>query len=411
MRVLILSQWFSPEPSMGLLFAKGLSALGHDVEVLTGFPNYPEGKVYQGYRVRLFQRELMDGIPVTRVALYPSHDESNMHRIMNYVSFAISATFIGTLLVKEPDVVFVYHPPATVGMAALVMKWFRKTPFIFEVADLWPDEIEASGMLRNRFLFWLVDRWCRFVYKQAERVTVVSLGFKKKLVERGVPEDKIEVIYYWCDEESIKASETSKRNEVLLKELGLIGKFNVVYAGNIGKAQGLASVLEAAHIIEETHPEIRFIFVGSGVEADSLKSTSQQMALDNVLFLGRRNVDEIGEVLSIADVLLVHLKDEPFFRITIPSKMQAYMHVGKPILMAVRGEAAEIVEEAGAGITCIPGDADSIASAAERLYLMPKVQLEEMGRRGCDYYGRRMSQAVGIKRFEEVLTQAAKKKK
>lgn len=406
-RVLMLTQWFDPEPFFkGLPFAKELAALGHDVEVLTGFPNYPGGKVYEGYRVQLFQRELIDSIPVTRVALYPSHDESSVRRIINYVSFALAAALIGTLLVNKPDIVYVYHPPATIGLAAVVIKCFRRTPFVYDIQDLWPDSLKVSGMINNKFMFWLIDKWCKFVYKQADKTVVLSSGFKRKLQERGVQGENVEVIYNWCDEEKI---ETLERNEELSKELRLIDNFNVMFAGNMGKGQDLEAVLEAASIIEKRIPEIQFVLVGSGVELNSLRSTAQHMALGNVLFLGQRSIDEIGEILNLADVLLVHLKDNPLFRITIPSKTQAYMYAGKPILMAVRGDAASIVEEAGAGISCIPGDALSIASAAERLYLLPRSHLEEMGEKGRAYYDAHMSKSVGVKKFGDIFRQIANK--
>jgi colanic acid biosynthesis glycosyl transferase WcaI len=409
MRILMLTQWFDPEPFFkGIPFAKELSALGHDVEVLTGFPNYPGGKVYQGYRVRPFQRELIDGIRINRVALYPSHDKSRVRRAINYLSFALSATFIGTFLVSKADVAYVYHPPATIGLPALALKWFRKIPYVYDVQDLWPDTVGVSGMINSSIVFWLIDRWCRFVYRQSEKVVVLSPGFKRELQERGVRGEKIEVIYNWCNEESL---DIQPRKSELSEELGLNETFNIMFAGNIGKAQGLESVLDAASIIEKRFPEIRFVFVGSGVELHSLKSKAQKMSLGNVLFLGRRSLEEIGEVLSLADVLLVHLKPDPLFQITIPSKTQTYMHVQKPILMAVSGDAASIVEEAGAGVSCVSGDARSIASAAERLYSMPKTQLEEMGKSGREYYKTHMSRSVSIKRFEDIFKEAANGKR
>jgi len=403
----MLTQWFDPEPFFkGLAFAKELAALGHDVEVLTGFPNYPRGKIYEGYRVRLFQRELLDGIPVIRVALYPSHDKSSLRRIMNYVSFALSAAFIGTLLVNKPDIVYVYHPPGTIGLPAVFIKWFREAPFVYDIQDLWPDTVGVSGMISNRYVLWLIGRWCKFTYKQADKITVLSPGFKRRLQEMGVRGENVEVIYNWCDEENIG---TPERDEELSRELGLNDTFNIVFAGNMGTGQDLASVIEAASIVENRIPEIRFVFVGSGVELNSLKRKAQDMALGNMLFLGQRNIDEIGEVLNLADVLLVHLKDDPLFRITIPSKTQAYMYTGKPVLMAVRGDAAALVKEAGAGISCTPGDPMSIALAAERLYQMPRSQLEEMGEKGHEYYLEHMSRSVSVKRFEDVFTQIADK--
>ena len=180
MRILILTQWFDPEPTFkGLLFARELAARGHEVEVLTGFPNYPDGKVYPGYRIRPWVREKIDGINVLRVALYPSHNKSGLNRVFNYLSFAFSAAVIGSALIRKPDVMYVYHPPITVGFAAIVIGFLRRTPFIYDICDLWPDTVGASGMMSNPMALSLIGKWCNYVYRRAQHVTVVSPGFKR----------------------------------------------------------------------------------------------------------------------------------------------------------------------------------------------------------------------------------------
>jgi colanic acid biosynthesis glycosyl transferase WcaI len=407
MRILMLSQWFAPEPFFkGLPFAKELAARGHDVEVLTGFPNYPGGKVYDGYRLHLYQREIMYGIRVNRVALYPSHDRSSIKRALNYISFAISASLIGPFIVKKPDVIYVYHPPATVGLAAIVLKWFKRVPFVYDIQDLWPDTLEITDMVRNNYVILLVDKWCNFVYRQAAKIVVLSPGFRMKLLERGVDENKVEVIYNWCDEDNIACGE---KDQELATDLGLADSFNVMFAGNIGKGQGLESVLEAAAIIGNEIPGVRFVFVGSGVELSCLMKKAEQMAIRNISFLGQHDIEQMGKILNIADVLLVHLRDEPLFRITVPSKTQAYLCAGKPILMAVKGDAAAIIEEAGAGITCAPGDANALAAAVKELYCTPPSRLEEMGNRGRSYYHQNMSKSASVRKFEIGLAGAVKK--
>ena len=161
MKILILTQWFEPEPTFkGLLFARELAARGHEVEVLTGFPNYPGGKVYPGYRIRPWVREQIDGINVLRVALYPSHNNSGLHRALNYMSFALSAAVIGTALIRKPDVMYVYHPPITVGFAATVIGFLRRTPFVYDIQDLWPDTVAASGMMSNPAALTLLGKIC-----------------------------------------------------------------------------------------------------------------------------------------------------------------------------------------------------------------------------------------------------------
>ncbi len=404
MRILFLTQWFDPEPMFkGLVFAKALRERGHEVEILTGFPNYPGGKVFPGYRIRPFLREVMDGIPVLRVPLYPSHDTSAIRRIANYATFALSAASIGAAAVKTADVMYVYHPPATVALPALMIRGLRRIPFVYDVQDLWPDTLSATGMVNNKSLIGLVDRWCRMVYRAASKIVVLSPGFKDVLVHRSIPEEKIEVIYNWCDEGQFPKA---PKNESLAKELGFSGRFNVLFAGTMGKAQALEAVLDAAGRIGGRIPEVRFVFVGGGVDADRLKRIAQERRLNNVLFLPRRPVSEIGEILNLADVLLVHLKDDPLFRITIPSKIQACLAVGRPILVGVLGDAADLVRTAGAGVGCQPENPESISDAVEKLYRMPRVLLEEMGNSGHSYYRKELSLSIGVSRFEKVFLSA-----
>jgi glycosyltransferase involved in cell wall biosynthesis len=405
MRILMVSQWFTPEPIFkGLPFAKALRDRGHDVQVLTGFPNYPEGKLYPGYRQRLLRRETMEGIPVLRVPLYPSHDESAFRRAANYASFAISAASIGLFAVKPADVMYVYHPPATVAFPAIAIGWMRRIPFVYDIQDLWPDTLGSTGMMDNGFILKMMDRWCRVTYRAAARVVVLSPGFKSKLVERGVPPEKIDVIYNWCDESGIVKG---PRDEELAGKLGLAGRFNVVFAGTMGKVQSLDSVLEAAEAVAVRRPGVQFVFMGGGIEVDRLRRAAREKGLPNVLFLPRRPFSEVGGILNLADVLLVHLKDAPLFRITIPSKIQAYLSMGRPILAAVRGDAADLVRKANAGLCCAPEDPDGIAETVERFFDMPKERLEEMGESGRRYYLRELSLAAGVDRFEEVFRAAA----
>ncbi|HBN25990.1 MAG TPA: glycosyltransferase WbuB [Desulfobacteraceae bacterium] len=401
MRILMLTQWFEPEPVFkGLLFAKELRKLGHDVQVLTGFPNYPGGKLYNKYTIKLFQREIIDGISVFRVPLYPSHDNNAIKRILNYTSFAVSASLVGFFLVRPPDVIYVYHPPATIGLPALFLHLLFRAPFVYDIQDLWPDTLEATGMVDNRIAIWMVEKWCRFIYSQAAKIVVLSPGFRKILIKRGVPEYKIEVIYNWCDENHLEAG---VRNEDLALELGMAGRFNVVFAGTMGKAQALDAVLEAAQLLCDKLSKIQFVFVGGGVDVGRLKEKAIEQGVTNVRFLARRPLNEIGDILNLADLLLVHLKNNPLFRITIPSKTQAYMAAGRPILMGMRGDAAALVEKAGAGLICMPEDPHDIAHVVEKLYKMSREDLDLMGDNGRKFYEQELSLQIGARRFGEIF--------
>lgn len=401
MQILILTQWFDPEPIFkGLSFARELVKLGHEVKVLTGFPNYPGGKVYPGYRIRLIQRETIDGISIIRVPLYPSHDSSSIKRISNYCSFAVSAALLGPLLGGPVDLVYVYHPPATVALPAIILKLLRGIPFVYDIQDIWPDTLAASGMLANSKLLWCIDLWCRLIYRFADHIVVLSPGFKNLLHMRGVPVDKVSVVYNWCNELQIHSF---NRTEAICLEPQMAGRFNVVFAGTMGRLQALDSVLVAARILIDTCPNVQFVFIGEGIEARRLQQEAEMMRLNNVLFLPRRPITEIGTVLCAADALLVHLKDIPLFEITIPSKTQSYLAVGRPIIMAVRGDAAHLVERSGAGFTCEPENAVSIASTIEQLVGLSDEERDAMGARGKRFYQQKLSLEIGARKFEQIF--------
>ncbi len=400
MRILFLTQWFTPEPNFIISLAKGLKKRGHHVEVLTGFPNYPGGKVYKGYKIRFWQKEEIEGLPVVRVPLYPSHSHSRIGRILNYFSFAISAAIMGSFLTGKYDVIYVYHPPITVGIPAIWLGFIKRIPFVYHIQDMWPDSVKVSGMMNNGFALGLVDKWCNYVYKKAAKLVVISPGFKQLLCERGVQEEKIETVYNWCDDSNIFRK---KKDEVAAAKLGFSGKFNIIFAGTMGKGQALDAVLDAAKMLKSECPEIQYVFVGDGVESERLKKRKEEMGLGNVIFLDRRPMSEVAEILCLGDVLLVHLKDDPLYRITIPGKTQAYMSTGKPILMGVRGNASDLVAQAGAGLSCEPGNPRSIADVSKKMFAMPKEELEKMGDNGREFYSKNLSLDVAVGKFERMF--------
>ena len=403
MRVWMVTQWFDPEPTFkGQLFAQELRRRGHEVEVVTGFPNYPGGRVYDGYRIRPYQREVVDGIVVHRVPLYPSHDSSALKRVLNYASFASTAA-LKMLTGRRPDVVYVYHPPGTVALPAAVARLVRGVPFVYDVQDLWPDTLAATGMLPQGRILDAVGRVMDATYALAQHVVVLSPGFRERLLGRGVRADKVSVIENWCDEAQIELPERGGARAAL--DLG--DDFTVVFAGTMGPAQGLDTVLDAAALLAD-EPGVRFVLIGTGIDVDRLRARAATEGLGNVEFLPRRPIHEIGEVLAAADALLVHLRDDPLFEITIPSKTQAYLHAGRPVLMGVRGDAADIVARAGAGLVFTPEDPAALADAVRRMRDLPADEREEMGRRGARHYDAELSLRVGADRFVDVLETAAR---
>jgi hypothetical protein len=203
----MLTQWFDPEPgAKGLVFARELVKQGFDVEVVTGFPNYPGGKIYPGYKMKLIQRECIDGVHITRLPLYPSHDQSAIKRILNYASFAASSLFYGVLIARRADVMYAYHPPLTVGVTSVLIRFFRRIQLVYDIQDLWPDTLAATGMIKNTTVLRLIEGLCGWVYRHCDFITVLSPGFKRRLVERGVAANKLSIIYNWDGVASLTAS-------------------------------------------------------------------------------------------------------------------------------------------------------------------------------------------------------------
>lgn len=381
-RILYLSQWCWPEPgSHALETARGLKERGYDVEILTGFPNYPTGKLVDGYRVSAYARDQIQGVTVHRVFLYPSHDASSFGRALNYLSFFLSALLFCLFRSGRFDLIYVYHPPITTGLAAALAGLWRRTPFILEVQDLWPDSVAASGMSATGLLARILDPICRFVYRRAALVLGQSEGMAARLVERGVDPQRADVFFNWADEDAARPNGLYD-----VASLNFDGRFNFVYAGNLGVVQALDTLIEAAHSLADTAPQIQLTLIGDGAERARLEALVRERHVGNVQILPGVPVNHIGDVLAAADVLVAHLKDDPLFEITIPSKTQFYLAMGRPILMGVRGEAARIVTDAGAGIGAPPGDAAAISEAMLHMASMAPTALVAMGARGRTAY-------------------------
>jgi glycosyltransferase involved in cell wall biosynthesis len=290
----------------------------------------------------------------------------------------------------------------------MVLRALHGCPLVYDIQDLWPDTVASSQMVRSPWILKALDRWCRLVYRRVDRIVVLSPGFKETLIGRGVAAEKIDVIYNWADEASLRAC---RPEEALARQLGMAGRFNVVFAGTMGIVQALDAVLEAAGICATTVPDVQFVFVGGGVDKARLEERARELRLPNTLFLPRQPMQTVGGVLSLADALLVHLKDDPLFRITIPSKTQAYLAMGRPVLMAMAGDAADLVQRSGAGIACPPQDPRALADAVRQLRAMDPAQRQAMGERGKRFYDGYLSLRSGVEKFERVFEDALRNKR
>ena len=400
---------FDPEPGAirGLPLARWMRRRGWDVQVLTGFPQYPVGKIYPGYKIRLRQRETMDGVPVLRVPIYPSHDGSALRRSLTYLSFGFSALTLGISQVGPVDLVFICELLPTNGLASTMLRILKGTPVVANIADIWPDSVMESGMVRGGILRdtagLILGQWCQCLYRQAEVITVLSPGFKRLLVERGVPLAKIKVIYNWTDEETFRPTDPDPK---FAESLGFEGKFNIVYAGNFGVLQGLETVIRAAALVRG-NPSLQIVLIGTGPKEEALKSLVLSLGANNVLFLGRREYWEMTHIYAVSQALIVHLKDIPFLRTTIPSKTAVSLASGRPILMAVRGDAAELVSRARAGVICPPENPEAMAQAMLSLLQTSKEELQAMGDRGRSFYMENLSLNNAGEQMEAIFRSVA----
>ncbi len=392
--IVYLTQLYTPEPTFkGNRFAKGLSDAGYNVEVVTGFPNYPGGRIYDGYKMRAIRTRIEDGLKVVRLATYPSHNRSAVRRIASYLSFAISS-FSYLLIRRRPQLIYVFYPSLTAGLAAVAVKWIRRVPVVVDIPDLWPDSLGTAGMMRNTQMIGIVDWLCGLLYRHVDHIVVLSPGFRLALIERGVPAEKISLIYAWAEE-----SGSSENTSVTFPAPSLFDPkhtFTLLFAGNMGAMQRLDSVLDAAKSLAAERSDIGIYLMGGGVDVERLKARVAEDGIGNVRFLPRVPLHEVQDILRQAGALLVHLARDPLFAKTVPSKTQAYLYAGRPILMAVEGNAADLVAKGGAGIVVEPENPQALAEAILRLADMGVEGRDEMGARARAFYDRELTFRHGL---------------
>ncbi|MDQ3930923.1 MAG: glycosyltransferase family 4 protein, partial [Chloroflexota bacterium] len=358
MKILIFSQHYPPEPNTRLRdLTRHLDAQGHDVSVLTTFPSYPLGKVYDGYRLALHERRREFGVAVRRVFAIPYRGLSAGKRMLSYGSFAAAALLLGLLPGRRPDVMYVYHPPLTTGLAAAIYNLVAGVPFVYDVQDLWPDAIVAAGLLKEGSILYRAIRTVEsFVYGRASRITVLSEGMKRNLLGKGVPTSKIAVISNWGDPDTYGPVD----GESLREQLGWQGKVVFMLAGNMGLTHGLETVIEAAALLQD-NPNILFAFVGSGAAKDSLVRRAEARGLRNVLFIGQVPPEEAAKLTNAADAMLVHLKPAMGGDFSVPHRIFSYMLCARPVVAAAAGSTAELVRSLDCGWVCPPSDAEGLA--------------------------------------------------
>ena len=408
----MITQWYDPERGSAAIpgiISRSLIRRGHEVDVVTGFPNYPSGEIYPGYALRLYQRETIGGVNVHRAPLYPSHDSHPVRRAANFLSFAGAASAVAWRRLSTVDVLLVHSSPATAAIPALTVKALRRKPFVVHIQDLWPQTVLSSGFLKESGSLTverILHRFCDSIYRRADTIAVTSPGMVDLVASRGVDPRKIAVVPNWADEAAFLPA---PRDANLALTLGIVRPFTVMYAGNFGEFQALDVLIDAATLLRD-RSDIGFALVGGGVEETRLRAMVTERRLRNVTFVGPQPLKAMASILALGDVQLVSLRDQPLFRATIPSKLQGVLAAGRPVIGALSGDAADVVRASGAGPVVAQGSATDLARAIQAARESSPDAMRTRGQAGRAYYLSRFSEQVAGDKLSGLLQEAADRK-
>ncbi|EMS77720.1 glycosyltransferase family 4 protein [Desulfotignum phosphitoxidans] len=375
MHILFITDNFPPEvnapASRTFEHCREWVRAGHRVTVMTCVPNFPSGRVYEGYKNKLVQTENMEGIDVIRVWSYITANEGFVKRILDYVSFMVSAVGISPR-VKAPDLVISTSPQFFSACAAFLISRMRQIPFVFELRDIWPESIKAVGAMKSSLIIRMLEKIEIFLYHHAVKIVSVTHSFKNTLIRRGVPGDKITVVTNGVDLERFRPRE---KDDHLVAQYGLKGKFVAGYIGTHGMAHALETLLEAADQVRHQAggDRFRFILLGNGARKAHLLEKAKEMDLDNVIFIDSVPKEDVAKYWSLLDVSIIHLRKTPLFTTVIPSKLFECMGMGIPVLHGVMGESAKMVEKHGVGMLFEPENADALCRGLQTLAHDPDV--------------------------------------
>jgi glycosyltransferase involved in cell wall biosynthesis len=383
MRILVFSHYYPPEvnaPAARISqHCRVWAREGHDVTVVTCAPNHPTGNVYSGYRNRAVQSEVVDGVRVVRVWTLLAQNRDVARRSLNFISYFISASLLLPWL-PRPDIIISTSPQFFCGLVGAVARLFKRAPWVLEVRDLWPESIHAVGAIRKGFTTRALEWLERFAYRRADRIVAVSSAFVPHIAERTNDAFKIDVVTNGVD---LIEFDPDKSLPDSKSQLGLTDKFVAVYAGTLGMAHGVTTILDAAERLRHDR-RIAFLLVGDGAEREKILAERERRQLDNVIVLGQRPRDEIPAILKASDVALVMLRRCDAFTKVLPSKMFEAMAMRRPIILGVEGEARRLLERAQAGIAITPECAEDLAATLRQL-ANDHALAQKLGAQGADY--------------------------
>jgi glycosyltransferase involved in cell wall biosynthesis len=410
MKIGVVTQWYPPEPAfIPSSLAEELAARGHRVRVLTGFPNYPEGRIYQGYRQRWNDRSTTRRVTTRRVPLYPSHDSSAVRRAANYLSFAATSALAAVRYLAGADALYVYLTPATAFAAPALLRLLYRIPAVVHVQDVWPESVTQSSMALQGAAGALTRRTLsttmRWIYRSAASIAVTAPSMRDLMVERGADPTKVRTVLNWTDESLFRPVDPT---ESALRKLGHRGRCTIMHAGNIGSFENIGDAIRAAAALDQSG-QVDLVLTGWGFEEHSAKALAHQLGATNIRFLGRRPRSEMAALYSAADYQLVSRIDRPIFRGTIPSKLTAALSCGSPVVVSVPGDCARIVERGGAGLSCPPEDWRALADRFLQAASLSPGSRAEMARRARETYRTQMSMRHGVDQLEDMLRSATAK--
>lgn len=382
MRVLLVTQYFYPENFKSNDVAFELARRGYDVTVLTGLPNYPGGKVFDGYGIFRKRKETINGVKVLRTLVVPRGKGGGVRLALNYMSWAFIASvwaFFMSLFNRYDAVIVHETSPITQGFPALAVKWMRRVPMYFWVLDLWPESLQAAGNINNRHVLGFFAWVSKLMYRNSEKILISSRGFRESILDKGDFEDKLVYFPNWAEDVFAASPDVPVP--------ALPDGFKVMFAGNVGEAQDFDNVLRAAMLLKGTG--VRLIILGDGRKKAWADSFVAENGLEDVVFMmGRHPLETMPAFFSQADVLFLSLKNDYIFSLTAPAKLQAYMASGKPVLAMVDGEARNLIDDAECGLSCAAGDYKAFAQCVLNLKSMSDDERDEMGRKGLEYFDR-----------------------
>lgn len=403
MRILFLTHYFPPEGAAGAARAfahcKRWVASGEDVTVITCAPNYPKGRLQSGYRNRLRQVEIVEGIRVVRVATYLAANKGVWKRTASHLSYMTMAV-LASVWERRPDVVIATSGQFFCGLAGVFVSRLVRRPLLLEIRDLWPESIAAVGAVRSGRALRLVERIERFMYFSAEHIVTLGEGYRQGLIERGVAPDRVSIVTNGVDGELFHHME---RDPALADRLGIDGRYVVTYCGAIGMAHALEVVLRAALSLRDRgRRDIVFLMVGDGARLDDLRREAARLALDNVVFTGSLHRGEVPGVLSVSDACLVHLRKSRTFTTVMPSKIFEAAAMSRPLILGVRGFARDFVERAGCGLCIEPEDDRELVDAVLKLYADRRLGVE-LGRAGHEYVKEAFDRSLLAERYRIII--------